>query len=221
LPLPPSFQYNSTNLAEIAQSISAERLSTYLATTLGNQEDAVRLYLWNTAISAAFYGPLQTLEVTIRNRFHQELVRVYGPHWYDHLGVPLTADAWRLVQQAKDKLSGQNKAHDPGRIVAELSFGFWERLLTLGPRGAYEMKLWRPALHKAFPHARLKRTAAHQPIQHLRVLRNRIAHHEPIYARHLAQDYRSLTTVLGWISPEVCQWVEHHSEIDDVLARRP
>ena len=219
--MPASFVYSKVDLAELERCLSSDRLSTYMGAVGHDKESAVRLYVWNMTISAAFYSPLQALEITIRNGFHHELTQTYGPSWYNNPRVPLTAEALRLVQNARAKLAEQGKAPDPGRMVAELSFGFWERLLSKGPKGAYEMKLWRPALHKAFPHARKKRSEVHLPVQHLRVLRNRIAHHEPIFARHLAQDYRSLTDVLGWISPEIRRWVEHHSNIHAVLAQRP
>jgi hypothetical protein len=67
--------------------------------------------------------------------------------------VPLTPAARARVAEAKDTLRRAKRSLDPGRIVAELSFGFWERLLTHGPPGQlnYEMALWRPALYRAFP----------------------------------------------------------------------
>jgi hypothetical protein len=74
----------------------------------------------------------------------------------------------------------QGRAPEPaGPIRAasspKLPFGFWERLLTHGPPGKlnYEMALWRPALHRAFPNSRRRRVDVHKPIPTLRDLRNR------------------------------------------------
>ena len=36
------------------------------------------LYAWNTAVSAAFYGPLQGLEVALRNAMHRRLAERLG-----------------------------------------------------------------------------------------------------------------------------------------------
>ena len=36
----------------------------------------------------------------------------------------------------------------------------------------------------------------------MRLLRNRIAHHEPIHYRHLAADYDRMLTILGWVSAD-------------------
>jgi len=54
-------------LDDLEASLSAERLGTYLAVTVGDRAGAVGLHAWNTAIGAAFHGPLQVLEVTLRN----------------------------------------------------------------------------------------------------------------------------------------------------------
>ena len=83
------------------------------------------------------------------------------------------------------------------------------------------MRLWRPILYKAFPNAKLSRKAVHQPLDRLRTLRNRIAHHEPIFQRHLTDDNRSILQVLAWICAETAAWVGHHSTVQAILAARP
>ena len=40
-----------------------ERIGTYLQAAQGDRQQALRLYTWNTAICAAFYGPLQAIEI--------------------------------------------------------------------------------------------------------------------------------------------------------------
>ena len=53
----------------------------------------------------------------------------------------------------------------------------------------------------------------------LQTFRNRIAHHEPIFIRHLEADYDSLLTVTGWICPRTREWIEHHSRVEALLGR--
>src|SRR4051812_36645942 len=72
-------------LDALQASLSPERFATYLAAANGERAEALRLYTWNTALSAAFYGPLQGLEVAVRNAMHRELSVRYGPAWYDNL----------------------------------------------------------------------------------------------------------------------------------------
>jgi hypothetical protein len=165
---------------------------------------------------------LQALEIIIRNAFHRELASVYGPAWYDSARVPLTPAARARLASAKETLRRANRPLDPGRIVAELSFGFWERLLTRGPRGKlnYEMALWRPALHRAFPNSRRLRADVHKSLPGLRDLRNRIAHHEPIFSRDLEAEYQTILDVIGWMCIDTRAWVMHHSGVS-AGSRRP
>ena len=53
------FSYTEDILNDLEASVSPERMGTYLNATGGNREKAFHLYAWNTATSAAFYGPLQ------------------------------------------------------------------------------------------------------------------------------------------------------------------
>ena len=93
-------------------------------------------------------------------------------------------------------------------MVATLAFGFWVALLgagsrieRAGPKADYEKTLWRPALRGAFSHrAPLTRRQAHKPLDALRALRNRIAHHEPVFARPLREDHDRILEVTGWIT---------------------
>ncbi len=48
------FSYTEETLEEIAGALSHERLHPYLDAAGGDRERALRLYLWNTAVSAAF-----------------------------------------------------------------------------------------------------------------------------------------------------------------------
>ena len=202
-------------------------MSTYLRATGGDREKALHLYTWNTALSAAFYGPLQGLEVALRNALHRQLTERYGAEWYDNPAAGLDTGGLDRIADAKQEVERSGRASGPGRIVAGLSLGFWISLLRSGGRidsarrkADYETTLWRPALRTAFPHRKsLTRRQAHTPLEHLRTLRNRIAHHEPIFGRRLDQDYRSILDVTGWISPGVQAWIEHHSRVPTLLAK--
>ena len=212
-------------LDALETSLSPERLATYVNAAGGDREQAVRLYTWNTAVSAAFYGPLQGLEVALRNAMHGQLTGVYGPAWFDNPACGLDAGALDRIDQGKRTLVKNGYPADPPHVVAELSFGFWVSLLGKGgfgrapkPRKSnYDMTLWRKALYKSFPHSRLSRTDTHRPLDYLRTLRNRIAHHEPIFTRHLDADYRSLVNVTGWICPTTAAWIVHHSRVPELL----
>jgi hypothetical protein len=220
-----SFNFSAAILQALEHSLSPERMATYQAAARGDREQALLLYTWNTAASAAFYGPLQGLEVALRNAMHRELTAVYGPTWYDNPACGFDVGTSTRILAAKDELRRDGYPLDPPHLVAVLSFGFWVALLGKGGRGPgsgtpkrnYEMTLWRPCLYRAFPHVRLPRAQAHRPLDYLRTLRNRIAHHEPIFSRHLAADYQQILTVTGWMCPNTRDWIAHHSRVDEIL----
>lgn len=219
------YAYSADALTEIEATLSAERFATYLCAVGGDKQLAARLYTWNTAVSAAFYGPLQALEVAVRNSMHTNLTVAYGVDWYDNQATGLDSRAQSKVAQTKSDLQRNSYAVDPPHVIAGLSFGFWVSLLgrggRLNPTGRanYEMTLWRPALRKAFPHATsLNRTGAHTPLDYLRTFRNRIAHHEPVFDRHLEQDYQNILDVMAWVCPHKRAWMEAHCRVPDILA---
>lgn len=219
------FDFNDEILNALETSLSPERIETYVRAANGNKERALRLYTWNTAVSAAFYGPLQGLEVALRNGMHQQLEMKYGSDWYDNQKCGLDAGALNRIDEAKTKLRKGKYPIDPPHVVAELPFGFWVSLLGKGghprtPETAkrnYEMTLWRPALFRAFPYNKQKRSDIHKPFNYLRTLRNRIAHHEPIFNRHLEKDYQSIIEVTEWICPKTADWIKHHSRVEELL----
>ena len=49
-----AFDLNEEILNELETSLSPDRFGTYLRATNGDRAKAVRLYTWNTAVSAAF-----------------------------------------------------------------------------------------------------------------------------------------------------------------------
>ena len=148
------FDLNSEILDELEVSLSADRLGTYLAATGGDRTRAVRLYTWNTAVSAAFYGSLQALEVALRNAMNRELAAVYGQAWHDNSKTGLDSGCLVRIEQTKQDLRKNKYPDDPPQVVASLSFGFWVSLLGPGgfidwktkTKANYEMTLWRPAL---------------------------------------------------------------------------
>ncbi|MEN3359391.1 MAG: hypothetical protein V7637_3373 [Mycobacteriales bacterium] len=198
--------------------IAADRFGTYLRACGGDAGCGVRLYSWNIEVAAAMWGPLHVLEVALRNAIHGQLAAHAGrDDWWE--AVPLRYPQPEQLDAAlRAAKSNHGAATTIGHSVAELSLGFWTALLA----NRYHKTLWTPALQHAFPYRPqgVRRGDIHARLEPVRMLRNRIAHHEPIFARTLGHDHAYILAVLSYLSPEAHAWVTDHSRVATVLAHR-
>ena len=197
------FTYSPAALDALDAALTLPRLTRYLAFTNGGRQQAIQLYEHNTRISKAMFGIIQPLEIAFRNVVHGTLASGLGrPDWYD-AGILVNPDL-DSIEKARKSLWFWNKTETPDRIVAELTFGFWVRLLNKN----YEKSLWVPHLYKCFPHRpNPDRHKVQERFIKIRDLRNRVAHHEPIFFRRLERDYERVLTALEWICPVSACWV--------------
>ncbi|ERP97784.1 hypothetical protein Q669_21500 [Labrenzia sp. C1B10] len=208
-----SFLYEDDATRHLDDILSLERFQRYLDAANGDRSLAYKLYALNTAIAEAMFSPIQMLEVALRNRFHAELSKTYGDDWYDQIGVITDVFQRNQIAEAKLNLVRDRKPIEPGRVVASLSFGFWTS--CLGRR--YE-DMWRRTLRHAFQHAPdgLTRKRINSPLTRIRLLRNRIAHHEPLLKHNLLDRHDRIVEITGWLSPIASDWSKHHCRFSEV-----
>ena len=134
-----NFTYTPERLAALERSITRERLTYYLVECSNDLELALRMYEQNTKLSAAFYGPLQGLEILVRNDMNLQLQATFGENWHDLSTIRLQQTQIGDVQKTIHALDQTGPTN--GAIVAELPFAFWVGLL--GPKN--ENEIWRKA----------------------------------------------------------------------------
>lgn len=106
------FEYSTDITNKIVKSLSEERLSTYLSAISGNLEEALKLYLWNSEISAAFYVPVQGLEITLRNSLHDSISAFYKTDdWFGK--IPVNPGAQKLIRNAKNERNYKQEVVSP------------------------------------------------------------------------------------------------------------
>jgi hypothetical protein len=194
----------------LEKTLSRERLDKYLQAENQDLDAALALYERNTKISEAFYTPLQCLEICFRNTLHEVMVNAYGDDWFHGGKAPLTAESLRMILDAREALIKDRKPITQGQMLAELKFAFWVGLL--GPH--YDATIWRAALYKAFLTGGGKpRSAVHGRFNAIRRLRNRIAHHEPIFHKNLGQTHNEIIEATGWMCRNTAAWSKHHSRV--------
>jgi hypothetical protein len=201
------------------KAFSDSRLAPYLRATQGDAAAAARLYWWNMEVSAALYGPLHCLEVTLRNAMNDQLrTRYERPDWWTT--APLSPDSQKLVDKARHLVAKRHRGPiSADGVVAELNFGFWASLLSRG-RHSYDRLLWVPTLHKAFPRYSGKRALLYDNLSSLVLLRNRIMHYEPVHHRDLAADHAKVYRLLGYITPLAAKEILTMDRFPAVLSRR-
>ncbi|MDF1721438.1 MAG: hypothetical protein P1U65_12250 [Minwuia sp.] len=205
----------SEELEEFLRSVSKERLNTYLHQANGDIQQAITKYQQNTAISEAFYTPLQCLEICLRNQMNLSLIDTFGDEWMTSGGLVLQPDARQQIGKAQDRVARGKRQVSNGATVAELSFGFWVSLI--GPR--YDQVLWRRSLYRVFLHRGrpLRRQQVHGRLNALRRFRNRIAHHEPVFQKDLKATSNEILEAIHWMSPAYAGWTMTQSRVPDVL----
>lgn len=197
--------------ARVVDTISTERLSVY-GDCRNEPKIVLARYLLNMALCESLYAHLQFCEVALRNSIHADLVRRYGcEDWYDCPSFALSPWATQEVQKAKEKIEKAGKETNPGRIVAELQFGFWSSLFE----AHYEQhtSFMPQAIKSVFPympkslHSRKRIKAS---LETIRTLRNRVFHHERIvHWRDLDDQHNLLQDIIGWINPELLHLADY------------
>jgi hypothetical protein len=172
----------------------------------------MELYDWNAAACGAYMSTVHYVEVGLRNAIDVTASARLGDDWL--AALPLNPRSSSTLSRAITRAGGSEVPR--GKVVAELSFGFWCFLFS----DAFDGGLWRPALQYAFD-GPVRRKHVYADVNSIRTVRNRAAHHEPIHARDLPGDYARILDVAGRISPVLRSHIETRSSFPGILAKRP
>ena len=195
---------NPAFFQQIEAILHTERIDAYRQDGAAHDVTLAR-YLLNMALSESLYPALQFAEIALRNAVHRELTARCGTDaWYDSPLARLNPWQQDKVTEAKAALARNRKPLTPGRIVAELTFGFWTGFFNNAhARTGIGSFLSR----NAFPHA--PTTEQYQARldrrwQDIRDLRNRVFHHERIlHWRDLDRRHQAILEIIAWMSPEL------------------
>ncbi|OMH24970.1 hypothetical protein BKD30_06890 [Tersicoccus phoenicis] len=200
--------------AQLSRWVSTERLNRYRATG----RPVVPLYLWNAETSAACFESIGHVEVLLRNVIHRQLAaHSGGERWYLDRQYRLTSRAQDDVSTARFRARTQNGIESPGKVVAELTFGFWRFLLTR----RYQTTIW-PRISPGFAGVashRRHRAELESAVKRIHVLRNRVAHHEPIFHLPIRNRLDDMLLVARYVDGDAERMLQESSRVDLVLAR--
>jgi hypothetical protein len=200
--------------------ISRERLGTYLAASGFDRERALELHAWNMRVAAAFLPLIGAAEICCRNLIAKRLEAAFGPEWWRESAFHRIAGKTGkgITLRAADKIADSGKPETLGRVISELSFGYWVNMLL--PK--YEVPLWTP-LHPWFPELPATENLAslHLRLASVHELRDRIGHHEPIFRRDLSRDYADCLGLVRWLNVAKANWITPICDVPRLMRRKP
>lgn len=154
------------------------------------------------------------LEVALRNRIYAVLSAACHLRWFEDESLLAISHQAAQVAEALADLAREGKEPTPGRVVAALPFSFWTAMLG----APYEI-LWQTDLHRIARREGgkgLRRKDLSGPLAPIRVLRNRVAHHEPILAWNLPKHRDAMVRITGWLSPAAAAWCRNLDRFNQV-----
>ncbi|HAT2009107.1 hypothetical protein G5S93_13375 [Legionella pneumophila serogroup 1] len=203
-------------MKEYISALSIDRLTSYEILCPSKVDtDIIGAYHWNLLISQAFYPFIHSVEVALRNSIHHAATKKFeNEFWFDI--VVTDGKSRSILEDTKNDLHrrfGQVTASD---IVAGLTFGFWTNLIKqktytdqFNPN-----RLWPDLIPSVFPHyarGHDDRKNISKRFEEIRLIRNRLFHHEPIWKfknaqtpqeciAELRRKFNDTFKAIGWIS---------------------
>jgi hypothetical protein len=110
-----------------------------------------------------------------------------------------------------------------GKVIAESKFMFWQSMFTK----RHDHRVWDQQLMRVLPFLDPTkpvvdhRSFLFESLEKLRRLRNRIAHHEPIFTRDLDLDFSLIHQLVGYRSKATATWMLKHQYVGALLSSRP
>ena len=112
----------------IERIFSHDRLVPYLRKHDDSFDQAIEHYKANIEISETFYPLLAILEVGLRNQMDYQLTRKFNTEaWYNENSFIKIVSRFQIdrITDAGNSILREKKEVTPGKIISELSLGFW------------------------------------------------------------------------------------------------
>lgn len=200
----------------LKKSISEERLAVYKADG-ADEETAIARYIYNIELCKAFYPLINIFEVTLRNSMDNALVDFFNNAEWNNV-IPLLSTELSMISDANLKIKRNGKKYSHGRLVAELTLGFWVALMGRKYNNqSFQYAIIKKCLHKC-PANQKNSSAVQKNLAEIRYLRNRIAHHERIaHWKDLEQKHDLLMNFIFWLNPDMHTIASKEDTFGDVF----
>ncbi|KTD47903.1 Abi-like protein [Legionella quinlivanii] len=203
-------------MEEYLNVLSMDRLKSYeiLCPNQG-KSNIIGAYHWNLLISQALYPFIHSVEIALRNSIHHAATQKFQTEfWFEF--VIKDGKSKSILTETKNDLSKRFENFSASDIVAGLTFGFWTTLIKqktytdqFNPH-----RLWPDLIPSVFPHyarGNDDRKNISKRFEEIRLIRNRLFHHEPIWKfkkantpqeciAELRRKFNDIFKAIGWMS---------------------
>jgi len=223
---------------------SEPRLKTYIKATREDESKALDLYKLNIQLSKNLYPLLCIFEITLRNRIVNVLVKYCKNNWFDEnnnfwldgkmsvYNNQSPTEKLReiiTIEKAKKDIEKRGNRITSDTLTAELTLGFWVDILG----GRYDSCLWNSYLEEVFPNTPRAYNIAREKkelrikIQDIRMLRNRVSHHEPLFCtkrlsfKKLLRTHKDILEIINFLSEDAANLSKEHTEFNNLIESIP
>lgn len=202
---------SSIDYKSIYRTLSYPRLSTYNKVS----DKPLVLYQYNLQLSMAFFECISICEITVRNTVDEILQAEYGKEWAFNMQFERTIPN----KQRAELIKARSKQGSTEKIIPELNFVFWQNMFA---------KRFDNLWFKYLPYILCDnanqndfsaiRTKIHNDLDVIRKLRNRIAHHEPIFnQKDLLATYGATMGVISLFSSDTAKWLAEFERVSEII----
>ena len=199
----------------LKKSISEERLAVYRADGV-DDTTAIARYIYNIALCKSLYPLINIFEVTLRNSIDKALEKYFNqPDWNNV--IQLNQTELMMINDAMLKIKRQGKKYSHGRLIAELTLGFWVALMgrKYNTQG-FQFAVIKNCMHGC-PANQKSSGAIQKNLSEIRFLRNRIAHHERIsHWKDLKQKHDLILDFIKWLNLDMYTIASEKDTFNDI-----
>lgn len=196
--------------------LSQERLNRYLIACGNDTRKTMALYRLNLNLSQEVFTLLSCFEVALRNSIDRELTSKLGPDWLRDaimpggiFDIPTCRDSAKIIRKAYDRLNKKGE-YTHAKLLAEMEFGIWKYMFANPQYRATGQSLLNvfPNKPRSSSVVQYNQAFMFNELDGINILRNRIAHHEPIcFARrqpligtaYILNAYQTLHKLFMWM----------------------
>ncbi len=201
---------------EFQSILSHDRLQRYLVACGHDTRKTMTLYRLNLNLSQEVFTLLSCFEVAVRNSIDNILTQSLGNDWLRDavmnggiFDIPACRDSANIIRKAYQRLQRGN-SYTHAKLIAEMEFGVWKYMFANPQYRAVGRSLLSifPNKPRSTALCQYNNTFMFNELDGINILRNRIAHHEPICfalrqpvidISYILNAYQKLHTLFMWM----------------------